>query len=197
MPPSMAREVPEERHDLRVLRSLRRILRAASIYSKKLTATHKITISQLVCLQEVVKAGPLSQVALSRRVYLSPSTLVGVLDRLERKELVRRVRSLRDRRLIEVVATPEGERLARIVPSPLQDRLAEALARLPQIERRAMAEALERVVDLMELGHADAAPILEPGPLVQEEPREEAPLGQGASRGDDRAQDSQESRQVS
>ena len=102
---------------------------------------------------------------ISRDVFLSPSTVVGILDRLEEKGLVRRERMSKDRRVVTVTITEAGRKLAGGAPSPLQNRLTEALTVLPLPEQIAIAKSLERVVNLMEAQNIDAAPILETGPI--------------------------------
>mgnify|MGYP003333851923 CR=1 FL=1 len=152
-------------YDLRILRALRRIIHSVDLYSKELAATNKITAPQLICLLHVVNNGPVSATAIGREVHLSPSTVVGILDRLEEKGLVERQRSREDRRIVRVTATREGVELSRKAPSPLQQTLANALAELPELEQATIALSLERVVALMEAPEVDAAPILATGPI--------------------------------
>jgi DNA-binding MarR family transcriptional regulator len=87
--------------------------------------------------------------------------VVGVLDRLESSELIHRERDKADRRVVNILSTNKGRELAASAPSALQDGLADALKELPQLEQATIALSLKRVVDLMEAGHLDAAPILE------------------------------------
>lgn len=156
---------PEDRYDLRILRSFRRIVRSIELHSKKLEATFHITGPQLVCLFTIDQAGRITAAELSRRVYLSPSTIVGILDRLEDKGLINRARSKDDRRRIHISPSKKGKQLIEKAPSPLQDQLASSLRRLPELEQVAIAMALERVVVLMEAEEIDAAPVLETGPI--------------------------------
>ena len=149
--------------DLRILRALRRIIQAVDIHSRKLASQYQITGPQLVTLLCVVEQGPLTTTEIGRHVHLSNSTVVGILDRLEAKELVRRERSTRDRRLVHVDATDKARELAASAPSPLQDVFADALHRLPELEQTAIALSLERIVELMEAKHINAAPILDLG----------------------------------
>lgn len=155
------------RYEVRVLRSIRRIIRCVDLYSKQLEFSSDITAPQLVCLLAVVKNGPLSVKQLSQEVLVSQSTIVGILDRLEEKALVRRERDREDRRIVRVSATDAGRLLADDAPSPLQDRLSEGLGRLPELEQAAIALSLERVCELMEAQHLDSAPILETGPIAR------------------------------
>jgi len=153
------------RYDLPVFQALRRIIRAVDLHSRKLAAQHKITGPQLVCLLSVQENEPLTPTAIARQVHLSPSTVIGILDRLEAKGLVRRERDLEDRRLVHVSLTGQGKALVASAPSPLQDRLAEAISKLPEAEQATIAASLERIVEMMEVRHIDAAPILETGPI--------------------------------
>jgi DNA-binding MarR family transcriptional regulator len=146
------------RYDLSVLQSLRRIIRAVSLYSHRLAAIYKITAPQLVCLLTIVKEGSLNLSTLSKRVFLSASTVVGILDRLEEKGLITRQRDHKDRRLINVQATPKGKDLVAQTPSPLPTALANALKELPELEQATIALSLERIVDLMEEKYIEAAP---------------------------------------
>lgn len=153
--------VPATRYDLQVFRSIRRIIQAIAIYSRKLEARCQLTAPQLVCLKSVVEHGPTTVSGIARDVFLSPSTVVGILDRLEHRNLAKRTRDAKDRRVVNVVATEAGKRIADEAPSALQDSLAGALQELPELEQATIALSLKRVVDLMEAGHLEAAPILE------------------------------------
>lgn len=139
-----------QQYDLRILRALRRITRSVALYSRQLAACSNITAPQLICLRTIVDLGPLTATAISREVHVSPSTVVGILDRLEDKGLINRERGREDRRIVFVTATPEGVVLARETPSPLQKQLADALNALPELERATITLSLERVVALME-----------------------------------------------
>ena len=137
-------------YDLRILRALRRITRSIALNSRQLAACSNITSPQLLCLRAVIDNGPLTATALSREIHVSPSTIVGILDRLEDKGLVQRERGREDRRIVFVTATPAGIQLANDTPSPLQQKLSEALRGLPELEQATITLSLERIVDLME-----------------------------------------------
>ena len=156
-----APEIPAERYDLQILQALRKVIRGVDIHSRKLAGTHDITAPQLICLITIAEEGPLSLKQIAQRVFLSPSTVVGILDRLEAKGLVLRARDTRDRRLVSVTTTVRGRELVKAAPSPLQEGLANALKNLPAIEQATIALSLHRIVELMEVDAIDAAPLLE------------------------------------
>lgn len=164
--PTETPAVPVGSYELQVLQSLRRIIRAVEIHSKKLAHSHKITGPQLGCLAAIKENGPLTTTKLAQTIYLSPSTIVGIVDRLEEKRLVVRQRGCKDRRQVQICLTEAGEQLLDRAPSALQDTFAEALKRLPELEQVSITLALEKIVDLMEAGKIEASPVLETGSLA-------------------------------
>jgi len=158
-----------QQYDLRILRALRRITRSIALHSRQLSAVSHITAPQLMCLRTVIANGPMTATAISREMHVSPSTVVGILDRLEDKALIRRERGREDRRIVFVTATEAGQELAQGAPSPLQKHLADALNALPELEQATITLSLERIVTLMEQDgqaavdtHGDvSSPILE------------------------------------
>lgn len=158
-----------------IFRSLRRIMRAVDVHSHRLSAEHNITSPQLVCLRSLVDDGPLPPGALAKLVHLSPSTVVGIIDRLAQKDLVVRERSMKDRRQVLIYVTPKGIDLVQAVPSPLQARLAGGLAELSENEQIEIGRSLERLVELLELESTEeTAPLLDIAPIAEASPQEPA-----------------------
>lgn len=155
-----------------IVASIRRIIRAIDLQSRRLQDRHKLTGPQLATLREAHKLGELTISALARAVHLSQPTVSGILSRLERRGLVVRKPSEGDRRSVVIEVTEEGLRTLDEAPSLLQDRFRVELARLEDWERHWMLAALERIASMMDAEGIDAAPILETGPVSQ--PSEEA-----------------------
>ncbi len=152
-------------YDKRILVALRRIIRSIDQYSRQLRTEYNITGPQLICLLYIVDEKPSTVSQISHAISLSASTVVGIVDRLEEKGLVRRERSSEDRRNVMVIATEEGRSLAKQAPSPLQDTLSKNLKIYSELEKNTIAMALEQIVNLMNVTHIDAAPILETGAI--------------------------------
>ena len=155
----------ENSHHLRILNSIRQIIRAVDVDSRRLASDHKVTGSQLMCLRAVVDNGAIKAVDIAKRVHFSPSTLVGVLDRLEAKGLIRRERNAQDRREVSILATDAGRRVVSEAPFPLQGSLGRSLSQLSGEEREELAGWMERLVDLLEAGELSAGSMLEISPL--------------------------------
>ena len=160
-----------------IVASIRRIIRAIDLQSRRLQDRHKLTGPQLATLREAHKVGQPSISALARAVHLSQPTVSGILSRLERRGLVARKRSEDDRRTVVIEVTEEGLQVLDEAPSLLQERFRAELARLEDWERHWMLSALERIASMMDAEGIDAAPILETGPVSQ--PAEEAPIPGG------------------
>ena len=165
---------PNELED-QIVASIRRIIRAIDLQSRRLQDRHKLTGPQLATLREAHRVGQPSISALARAVHLSQPTVSGIVTRLERRGLVTRKRSEGDRRSVGIEVTEEGLDVLDEAPSLLQERFRAELARLEDWERHWMLSALERIASMMDAEHLDAAPILETGPVVQ--PAEESPSG--------------------
>lgn len=90
---------------------LYRALDAVMPEYRELFARHDVTEQQWRALRAVWSRERITSAALSEATLLSPPSLVSILDRLEAKGLVRRIRSMDDRREIHLVATEKGRRL--------------------------------------------------------------------------------------
>ncbi|MDT8390666.1 MAG: MarR family winged helix-turn-helix transcriptional regulator [Lentisphaeria bacterium] len=150
------------RLEIRVLCSLRRIIRAVDIYSRRLNSQVGLTSPQLICLQSVVRGKRLTLSMVTKDVSLSGSTITGIVDRLEAKGLLVRERSRTDRRKVYLKPTPAGVEVVKASPSLLQDTFANALRKLAEDEQINIAESLERIVALMEAEDIEASPNLIP-----------------------------------
>ncbi|MBW2569039.1 MAG: MarR family transcriptional regulator [Deltaproteobacteria bacterium] len=144
--------------EFRILRTLRRIIRAVDIHSRKLNIEFKITAPQMICLYLLARQDRMTLSELAKEVSLGVSTVNGIVDRLERKELLTRNRSKEDRRKVFLEPTDAGRELINAAPSLLQNRFSESLKNLPELEQAAIALSLERVVELMEEERLDALP---------------------------------------
>jgi len=166
--PAIVRDIPADRYELRVLSAVRRIIRATDLHSKRLAARHGITVPQLVCLTKVVDSDGITVKDLAEEIYLSASTVVGILDRLEARGLLIRERSKADKRMVHIRATRSGRELVATSPSPLHEELANGLRAIPDTDQLEIAQSLEKLVELLELEQVDAAPILETDPDLED-----------------------------
>lgn len=172
---------PSEIED-QIVASIRRIIRAIDLQSRRLQEQYALTGPQLATLREVHKLGEVTVSALARAIHLGQPTVSGILTRLERRGFVVRARSERDRRTVVIQVTDAGRDMLAEAPSLLQERFRAELGLLEDWERHWMLSALERIAMMMDAEGIDAAPILETGPVarsVDEDEATEEPLSRG------------------
>jgi DNA-binding MarR family transcriptional regulator len=148
-----------------VVSALRRIIRAIDLHSRSLVQQYGLTGPQLVVLKELVAGSPRSVSGLANAVNLSQATVTGILDRLERKAMVTRVRDAADRRKVLVTPTSAAVEVLAGAPPLLQEHFTAGFARLPDWQQTQILSSLQRIVALMEAGDVEAGPILTTGPL--------------------------------
>jgi DNA-binding MarR family transcriptional regulator len=106
-----------------------------------------VTPRMLWILQHLAAVGPSTLGELADASGAKKSTTTELVDRLESKGYVGRMRDERDARRVFVGLTPQGERRAKRVPSVLADEaLRAALARMSKDERRALVRGLRALV---------------------------------------------------
>ncbi len=130
--------------------SLRRIIKSLQDYSQTVSSHFGITGPQLWVLKTIYQNGSLSLGELSRRMFINPSTITGVVDRLEKKKYVLRVRNEKDRRVVKVQLTPKGNRLVKRSPNPIQGKMIYGLRKLKKNELFSIYQAVEKLVEIME-----------------------------------------------
>jgi DNA-binding MarR family transcriptional regulator len=121
--------------------------RHARAATNAVLAAHGLDLRHLAVLGYLANAGPASQRQLTRALQMDKSTMVNVIDDLERQRLAERQRSARDRRANAVHITDDGRRrLERAFESATQ-AMERLLAPFSPAERHQLNELLARFVD--------------------------------------------------
>lgn len=129
---------------------LRRLVQAGDLFSKELDRLHRVSQPQLSCVIALKEYGPLSLSKLAKYTLVNPSTITGIIDRLEQKGLVSRERSHADRRVVTIKLTEAGEDLAASAPPPIPSSIAKGLKRLSTEERQHIVRCLATLVAMLE-----------------------------------------------
>ncbi|MSM38875.1 MAG: MarR family transcriptional regulator [Geobacter sp.] len=139
-----------------IIDNLRRVFQAITEYSKTAERSTGLTGPQLWALKILATASPMKVSDLARQMYLRPSTVVGILDRLEGKQLVTRTRSMTDRRAVDLYLTEKGHELATEAPEVAQIMLVKGLTALTEEEFCTVEEGMKQMVKM--LGAEDIIP---------------------------------------
>lgn len=148
-----------------VLVALRRVIRATDLHSKHLAKTTGLTAPQILLLQAIRNKGEVTIGGLAHEVSLSQATVTSILDRLEKRNLVYRVRSSEDKRKVHAYLTEEATEVLKEAPIPLQDHFARQFSDLQEWEQTMIISSLQRVAQMMDAQHLDASPVLDLGVL--------------------------------
>lgn len=159
MPVAEARRAPspaQRREAAQIVVGLRRIVRALEIYSREVQRDFGLTAPQLWAVATLAQAGPLTTGELARSLLVHQSSVSLLVQRLERRGLVRRTRARSDRRFVRIELTERGAALATKAPTPAQGRLLHGLEGLPPLRVRRIRRVIDDLVRIMEAQDVEA-----------------------------------------
>jgi MarR family transcriptional regulator, organic hydroperoxide resistance regulator len=143
----MARIPPQAEH--RVLRALERLGQRSGRYVQQRLGQLEMTDLEVHVLWHLRNGGR-TPAELLQAFGIQPSTLTGVLDRLETRTLIERSRHPTDRRSYLLTLTPAGKRAALTVRQVLDGFEAQVRKRVGEADLRgffAVVEAVDQVID--------------------------------------------------
>lgn len=149
--------------DEELLVALRKVIRAIDMRSKELSRDAGLTGPQLIVLQQVGKNPGVMVKQIAQSITLSPATVTSILDRMESRGHVTRVRSTQDKRKVGVFLTDAGQLLLDKAPLPLQEHFLNRFNSLQEWEQSQMVATMQRIATMMDAQMLDAAPVLEVG----------------------------------
>ena len=144
-----------------VLVSLRRIIRATDLHSKRMIRECGLTTPQVMVLKAIEELGDVTVRRISNHVSLSQATVTTILNRLEQRNYVERVRSVNDRRIVNARLTENGCTVLAQAPTLLHDKFIENFDALESWEKTQLLASLQRVASMMDAESIDAAPLLD------------------------------------
>ncbi|NTV48712.1 MAG: MarR family transcriptional regulator [Geobacteraceae bacterium] len=142
-----------------IIDNLRRIFQIVSEYSKMAERSTGLTGPQLWALNILSNAAPLHVSDLAHLMHLSPATVVGILDRLEAKGLVIRIRSKEDRRVVDLHLTEKGLDVAAKSPEVAQVMLMKGLEELSDEQFYRVDEGMQQIVRILGAEHLTPQPL--------------------------------------
>jgi DNA-binding MarR family transcriptional regulator len=136
---------PDDRRDLAAMFApLARVLIARE---EPVLHAHDISMWGYIVLTALVEQPVRTQAALAQAINADKSRIIGVLDELQERGLIRRQPDEADRRVHLLSLTPAGDRLRRSVEAGIRRREEEVLAVLGPGERDAFLESLKALYE--------------------------------------------------
>lgn len=110
---------------------------------RKILNNYPITSPQFIALQWLLEEGDLTIGELSNKISLAFSTTTDLVDRMERNELVERIRDQKDRRVVRIHLLNKGKTIISEVIKKRQDYLGEVLEKFTDEEKDSLNYLLE------------------------------------------------------
>jgi len=126
---------------------MRRIITLVAGEVDKAFEPRGLTSAQWVPLFKLYHGDASTVAELARESQLDPGAMTRLLDRLEAKGLVTRVRSSEDRRVVNLELTPEGREAAQEIPQVLCKVQNAFLQGLSVDEWQQLKDLLRRILD--------------------------------------------------
>ncbi|MEA3358319.1 MAG: MarR family transcriptional regulator [Thermodesulfobacteriota bacterium] len=129
---------------------VRRLVKVISYDSQKVSRKFGLTGPQSVVLRNLLDNGAMSSADLSRIAYVTPSNITGIIDRLENKGFVERIRLKDDRRIALITLTQSGRELSESLPDPIEERFISRIDNMDTEHIKVLGEAINQLLDMAE-----------------------------------------------
>ena len=133
-----------------IIIALRKIMRSIDLNSKQHVKRVGLTCPQLAILTEISKHSEISVGRLAESVSLSQGTVTSILERLENRGLIKRVRNGIDKRKVMASNTEEGKLLLSKAPPLMREAFGIRMESLEEWECFMILSSLKRLVSLLD-----------------------------------------------
>lgn len=139
---------------LAVLEQFRLIFRSAKKHFQWVQERTGVSGAQLWVLAELRRNPGIRVTELARAMAVHQTTASNLIERLVRAQMIRRERSVADRRVVNLRLTPKGTAAVASAPLPLEGVLPDALKSLPLEDLFELHRRLEKLARLMKVRDA-------------------------------------------
>ena len=119
-------------------------------YTKRHLKQNGLTIPRFSVLWHIKKSQPVNMSFLHKKMYMANSTLTIIVDKLVKKELVKRYRNPDDRRVVLLELTESGNQLLCKMLNIRQSFLEKAIVKLDSDQQNVLIELLSTILDNLE-----------------------------------------------
>ncbi|HEY5634027.1 MAG TPA: MarR family transcriptional regulator [Burkholderiaceae bacterium] len=144
---------------LAALQKLREIIKTAQEQFQSTSQRDSISGSQAWALSEIARHPGVIVSELGKIMAIHPSTTSNMLDKMQKRGLIRRERIDSDQRVVRLFVTERGESMLGDLPGPGRGLLPDALASLGSDELDHVDKALALILGKLERRTASAPPV--------------------------------------
>jgi MarR family 2-MHQ and catechol resistance regulon transcriptional repressor len=135
----------EEKSALNVFIKLNRAAESVSNRVNQFILSENLTVSQFGVLESLYHLGPMPQCDIGKKLLKTGGNMTMVIDNLEKRNLVERVRSDSDRRFVQVHLTNEGKKLIEKIFPKHVAFIVEEFRILGQDEQEQLSQLLKKL----------------------------------------------------
>ncbi|MFP4200479.1 MAG: MarR family winged helix-turn-helix transcriptional regulator [Bacillota bacterium] len=128
---------------------LRRTSHIVRYRGRSILSNFDITPPQFTALVTIIHHDNLTMGALCRYLYLASSTVTDLINRMEKADLVERIRDEKDGRVIRLRAKPRGHELLSKVMAARIRYLSQVLGDLSDAEQQTIRDSLAGMYEMM------------------------------------------------
>ena len=145
-----------------IMISIRKIVRAINLESKRIEKDYSLSIPQLLTLKflEEKTEYKSSMKELKEHLSLNASTVSGIVARLESKGFIARLPNPTDKRSTPIVLTSNGNRLIKQTDESLHERVMRKSNSLTEEEYRQILVSFQTIIEIFDIDNVDASPII-------------------------------------
>jgi len=140
--------VKPESRSYRCLNTYTKLMRAAESVTARVSrkmAEHDLTISQFGVLEALLHKGAMCQRDVAAKILKSTGNITLVVDNLEKQGLVRRERSVEDRRYYSIVLTETGRELAGKAFAQIEAAIISEMGTLTEEEQETLGQLCKKL----------------------------------------------------
>lgn len=149
---------------LEILQKFRIIVRAAQKYSQRVEKSLGVSGAQLWIMKEIERVPGLRVGEVARKLAIHQTTASNLLDALEKKDMVCKMRMPTDQRIVNLTLTDKGRALLMAAPDLTRGLLPEALSQMSETDLVRLGESLDLLLHTMSQVDVDFA--LQPLPFT-------------------------------
>lgn len=148
-----------------IMISVRKIVRAINLESKRVEKNFGISIPQLLTLKYLKEKPDYKSTMRNLREFLSlnASTVTGIISRLETKGYIARLPDPSDKRSTPIVLTSKGDELIKKTNLSLHERISKNLEAINENEYQAILGSFQTIINFLNIDDLDASPIITGG----------------------------------
>ncbi len=132
-----------------IINDIRKVFQVIHEHSKKSKRETGLTGPQLWAIKLIGELSSVRVSDLAAKMYIQPATVVGILNRLELRGLIQRIRTNKDRRVVKIELTDAGNEILAKAPHVAQHLLVTRLEVLPLTKLKDISASLDELVHIL------------------------------------------------